>query len=85
MMVPAASARFWARELWSLSAVSSALALFSAFFGLLLSYPLDVPSGPAIILVAGLVYAGSVVLGPRDSLRALYFRGVSARGARAAH
>ena len=74
MMLPAAAARFWVRELWSLSVVSSALALGSGFLGLLLSYHLDLPSGPAIVLVAGLCYLGSVALGPRDSLRALYVR-----------
>jgi zinc/manganese transport system permease protein len=74
MMLPAAAARFWVRELWSLSAASTALALASSFFGLLLSYHLDLPSGPAIVLVAGLGYLVSVALGPRDSLRALYVR-----------
>jgi zinc/manganese transport system permease protein len=74
MMLPAAAARFWVRELWSLSAASSALALGSGFLGLLLSYHLDLPSGPAIVLVAGLGYLASVALGPRDSLRALYVR-----------
>jgi zinc/manganese transport system permease protein len=74
MMLPAAAARFWVRELWLLGAASSALALASAFLGLLLSYHFDVPSGPAIVLVAGLAYLASVLFGPRDSLRALYFR-----------
>jgi zinc/manganese transport system permease protein len=74
MMLPAAAARFWVRELWSLSAASSALALGSGFLGLLLSYHLDLPSGPAIVLVAGLGYLASVTLGPRDSLRARYVR-----------
>jgi zinc/manganese transport system permease protein len=74
MMLPAAAARFWVRELWSLSAASGALALGSGFLGLLLSYHLDLPSGPAIVLVAGLGYLVSVALGPRDSLRALYVR-----------
>ena len=74
MMLPAAAARFWMRELWSLSAASGAFALGSGFLGLLLSYHLDLPSGPAIVLVAGLGYLVSVVLGPRDSLRALYVR-----------
>jgi zinc/manganese transport system permease protein len=74
MMLPAAAARFWVRELWSLSAASGALALGSGFVGLLLSYHLNLPSGPAIVLVAGLGYIVSVALGPRDSLRALYVR-----------
>ena len=72
MMLPAAAARFWVRELWSLSVTSSAFALGSGFLGLLLSFHLDLPSGPAIILVAGLGYLFSVALGPRGSLRALY-------------
>ena len=70
MMLPAAAARFWVRELWSLSAASSALAAASGLLGLLLSYHFDIPSGPAIVLVAGLVYLASVILGPRDSLSA---------------
>ena len=74
MMLPAAAARFWVRELWSLSAASSALAMASGLLGLLLSYNLDIPSGPAIVLVAGLLYLASVLLGPRDSVRALYVR-----------
>ena len=74
MMLPAAAARFWVHELWLLSAASSALASAAAFLGLLVSYHLDVPSGPAIVLVAGLAYLASVTLGPRDSLRALYVR-----------
>jgi len=74
MMLPAAAARFWMRELWSLSAASGAFALGSGFLGLLLSYHLDLPSGPAIVLVAGLGYLVSVALGPRDSLRALHVR-----------
>ena len=74
MMLPAAAARFWVRELWSLSAASSVLALASGFVGLLLSYQLDIPSGPAIVLVAGLAYLASVTIGQRDSLRALYVR-----------
>ena len=56
MMLPAAAARFWVRELWTLSAASSALAFASGFLGLLLSYHLDLPSGPSIVLVAGLAF-----------------------------
>jgi zinc/manganese transport system permease protein len=81
MMLPAAAARFWVRELWALSAASSALALASAYVGLLLSYHLDMPSGPAIILVAGLAYFASVLFGPRDSLSVLRLRQLS-RGVR---
>jgi zinc/manganese transport system permease protein len=74
MMLPAAAARFWVRELSSLSATSSGVAVGSGFLGLLLSYHLDLPSGPAIVLVAGLAYLASVLFGPRDSLRTLYLQ-----------
>jgi zinc/manganese transport system permease protein len=52
-MLPTAAGRFYVSELWSLSVASSGLALASAFLGLLLSCHLDLPSGPAIIFVAG--------------------------------
>ena len=74
MMLPAATARFWVRELSSLCAASSALPLVSGFLGLLLSYHLDLPSGPSIVLVAGVAYLASVLFGPRDSLRTLRLR-----------
>jgi len=74
IMLPAATARFWVRELSSLCAASSTLALVSGFLGLLLSYHLDLPSGPSIVLVAGVAYLASVLFGPRDSLRTLRLR-----------
>lgn len=68
MMLPATAARFWASEVWSLSAVSSLIAVFSGFGGLLLSYHANLPSGPAIVLLAGAFYGLSLLLGRRDSL-----------------
>ena len=65
---PAAVARFWAGEVATLAATSSGIAFASGYAGLLLSYHADLPSGPAIILVAGGVYIVSVVAGPRGSL-----------------
>jgi len=38
--------------------------------GLLVSFHLGVPSGPAIVLLAGALYLLSLGLGPRDSLLA---------------
>ena len=72
MMLPAAAARFWAGEVATLAATSSAIAFASAYAGLLLSYHVNLPSGPAIILVAGGVYVVSVVAGPRGSLWARF-------------
>jgi zinc/manganese transport system permease protein len=43
-------------------------AVVSGYLGLLLSYHAGLPSGPAIILVAGALYALSVVAGPVGGL-----------------
>ena len=73
MMLPAAAARFWAGEVWSLAALSTLLAFLSGLVGLLLSYNFNLPSGPSIVLTAGVIYVGSIALGTRDSLRTRYF------------
>jgi zinc/manganese transport system permease protein len=73
MMLPAAASRFWAREVWSLAAVSMLIACLSGYAGLLFSYHLNLPSGPAIILTAGIAYAGSVLFGRHDSIRSRYW------------
>jgi len=45
----------------------------AGYIGLLVSYHADLPSGPAIILTAGVLYLVSVSLGRRDSIRTRYF------------
>ncbi|MDE0690635.1 MAG: metal ABC transporter permease [Gammaproteobacteria bacterium] len=69
MMLPAVAARFWAGEVASLAATSGVIAFGSGYAGLLVSYHAGLPSGPAIILVAGGLYIVSFVAGPRGSLR----------------
>jgi zinc/manganese transport system permease protein len=73
MMVPAAAARFWGREVWTLSLISAAVALASGYVGLLLSYHANLPSGPAIILTAAACYLVSLLVGTRESVRTRYF------------
>ncbi|MEZ5773374.1 MAG: metal ABC transporter permease [Hyphomicrobiaceae bacterium] len=68
MMLPAAAARFWARSLGRLMLVAFAAAVISGFCGLLVSYHLGLPSGPAIVLVAGVGYGVSLALGPVDGV-----------------
>lgn len=68
MMLPAAAARFWVGGVGALAVTSSAIALSSAYVGLLLSYHVNLPTGPAVILVAGCIYVISVVTGPRGSV-----------------
>lgn len=75
MMLPAAAARFWAVSVWSLAAVSSAIAFISGWIGLLVSYNFDLPSGPSIILTAGAIYVLSILMGSQGSLRKRFFPG----------
>jgi zinc/manganese transport system permease protein len=72
MMLPAAAARFWARDVWMLSVISAALALLCGYVGLLLSYHANMPSGPAIVLTASVCYFASLLTGTRDSVRTRY-------------
>jgi zinc/manganese transport system permease protein len=68
MMLPAFIARFWARDVTSMIAVAVASAALSGYAGLVLSYRAELPAGPAIILVAGVLYLLSVVAGPVGGL-----------------
>jgi zinc/manganese transport system permease protein len=63
MMLPAVTSRFWARDVSAMIAVAIGSAAISGYVGLLLSYYADLPSGPAIILVAGALYALSLLFG----------------------
>lgn len=67
MMLPAITARFWAQDVGKLSAVAFVLAAASAWGGLLMSYHLELPSGPSIVLWAGGLYLLSLLFGLRDS------------------
>lgn len=75
MMLPAAAARFWAVEVWSLAALSITMGFVSGWSGLLISYHFDLPSGPAIILTAGIFYLLSILLGRHGSIRSRFFPG----------
>jgi zinc/manganese transport system permease protein len=68
MMLPAITSRFWSRDMTGMMAVAVVSAAVSSYAGLLLSYHVNLPSGPAIILVAGLIYGLSIALGPIGGL-----------------
>ncbi|MEM1431297.1 MAG: metal ABC transporter permease [Pseudomonadota bacterium] len=68
MILPAAAARFWAAGIGGLISVAVTVAILSSLIGLLLSYHYSLPSGPAIILVAGIAYGLSLVFGPVGGL-----------------
>jgi len=68
MLLPAVAARFWARDLGGLIPISMLIAAIASVTGLSLSYHLDLPSGPAIVLAAGALYLVSMLAGPRGGL-----------------
>jgi zinc/manganese transport system permease protein len=72
MMLPAIAASFCATRLWPLMGVALFVALSSVFFGLIMSYHVDIPSGPAVVLVAGVFAILAMLLGPHQSLCARY-------------
>ena len=63
MILPAVTARFWVRDITAMIVVAVGCGAFAGYAGLLLSYHSGVPSGPAIIMFAGAVYAASLLLG----------------------
>lgn len=74
MMLPATAARFWVAGVWSQGAVAALIAAISGWIGLLVSYHANLPSGPAIVLSAGVFYLFSVIAGRRDGLMTRYLR-----------
>jgi zinc/manganese transport system permease protein len=64
MMLPAFTARFWTRDITAMILVAVLTGALSGYIGLLLSFHAGVAAGPAIILVAGALYLGSVLAGP---------------------
>ena len=74
MMLPAAAARFWSESVAGSIAFATGSAMASGVVGLLLSYHFEVPSGPAIVLTAAVVYLASIVFGSRAGLLARYRR-----------
>ncbi|QYZ68552.1 metal ABC transporter permease [Neotabrizicola shimadae] len=73
MILPAATARFWATSIGGMLAVAALVAAVSSVAGLLASYHAGLPSGPAIILSAGTLYLLSLVFGPAGSLAARFW------------
>ena len=63
MMLPAATGRFWARDITLMIMLACDSGVVSGYAGLLISFHTGVPSGPAIILVAGAIYVLSLLFG----------------------
>lgn len=63
MMLPAIIARLWAKSMEGILLLAVSLAVLSGYAGLLVSYHVELPSGPAIILFATVVYMISLIVG----------------------
>ena len=60
MLLPAAAARCWGLGVAASMALATGFGLAASVAGLLISYHANLPSGPAIVLVAGLLYGISL-------------------------
>jgi zinc/manganese transport system permease protein len=69
MMLPAAAARFWTQDVTRMAVFAILIGMISGIGGLLVSFHFNLPTGPAVILAAGIFYALSVALGPVGGLR----------------
>ena len=66
VILPATAARYWVLTISRYLLFTFAFALMSCWAGLILSFYLsDVPSGPAIVLVAGAIFFFSLVFAPQ--------------------
>jgi zinc/manganese transport system permease protein len=63
IMLPAAAARLWTHELSIALPLAAAVGAACVYIGLVFSYETGAPTGPAIILAAGLVYFVSLIFG----------------------
>ncbi len=70
MMLPAAAARFWTADITRLILLATGFGMVSGYAGLVVSYSAgsNLPAGPAIILAAGALYLGSLLLGSQGGL-----------------
>ena len=75
MILPAGIARFWSRDITPMICIAVASAMLSGYAGLVLSFQTRVPSGPAIILVASVLYIASVLFGSVGGLVRQMFPG----------
>jgi zinc/manganese transport system permease protein len=72
MILPAGIARFWSRDITGMISIAVVSAILSGYAGLVLSFQTRVPSGPAIILVAAVLYIASVLFGSGGVVRQMF-------------
>lgn len=73
MILPAVTARFWTQNLGSLILIAVVVAMVASGLGLLISFYLGLPSGPAVILTCGVIYFCSLIFGAKGGLLIRYW------------
>jgi len=74
MMLPALAARFWSEDISHIVVVATGIAVASSVLGLLISFHVEIASGPSIVLTAAVFYVSSIVAGSRSGLLARWLR-----------
>jgi zinc/manganese transport system permease protein len=69
MLLPAAAARCWTQKVWPMIALATVFGMAAALAGLLISYYANLPSGPAIVIGAGVIYGMSLLAAGRMRLK----------------
>ncbi|MCI0465997.1 MAG: metal ABC transporter permease [Beijerinckiaceae bacterium] len=75
MMLPAASARLVTRDMTAMIGLSAILGLAASYAGLIVSFHAGLPSGPLVILLAGIFYLLALVFGPAGGLLRRFYPG----------
>ena len=68
MILPAAAGRLWVCHIGPLLLIAVGMAFVGSLAGLLLSYYVNLPAGPAIVLTLGALYLLSLAFGPLGPL-----------------
>jgi zinc/manganese transport system permease protein len=71
IMLPAAAAKLWTKDLALMLPIAAAIGAASSYAGLVLSFQSSLPAGPVIILSAGAVYLASLIFGRTGGLARL--------------
>jgi zinc/manganese transport system permease protein len=69
MLLPAAAARCWTNKVWPMIVLATVFGMAAALVGLLISYYANLPSGPVIVISAGVIYGTSLLAVGRTWLK----------------
>jgi zinc/manganese transport system permease protein len=77
LMLPSITASLWGRSIGGIFIIAVVIAIFSSYLGLIFSYHYELPSGPSIILVTGIIYLFSLIFGKQGGLmKKIYYKKV---------